>query len=100
VNARCNLANALCAMGMTDEGLLELNAGLTIDPRSRPLIRTKISALNQKGREDEALALAKLALEYFPGDKELQTIHDSLIEGPKPRVIKSLDEIGELQNQR
>jgi len=100
VNARCNLANALCAMGMTDEGLKELDAGLTIDPRSRPLIRTKISALNQIGREDEALDLAKRALEFFPGDKELQTIHDRIIEGPKPRVIKSLDEIGELQNQR
>jgi len=94
VNARCNLANALCAMGMPKEGLKELDAGLTIDPRSRPLIRTKISALHSIRKEDEALELAKLALEYFPGDKELQTIHDRIIEGPKPRVIKSLDEIG------
>jgi len=94
-NARCNLGNALCAMGMPKEGLKELNAGLTIDPRSRPLLRTKISALHSTRREEEALELAKLALEYYPGDKELQSIHDQIVEGPKPRVIKSLDEINQ-----
>ena len=95
VNARCNLGNALCAMGMPKEGLKELNAGLTIDPRSRPLLRTKISALHSTRREEEALELAKLALEYYPGDKELQSLHDQIVEGPKPRVIKSLDEINQ-----
>jgi len=94
VNARCNLANSLCAMGMPKEGLKELDVGLSIDPRSRPLLRTKISALHSVSREEEALEVAKQALEYFPGDKELQTLRDKIIEGPKPRVIKSLDEIG------
>ena len=46
-------------------------------------------------RVQPALELAKLALEYYPGDKELQSIHDQIVEGPKPRVIKSLDEINQ-----
>jgi tetratricopeptide (TPR) repeat protein len=100
VNARCNLANALCAMGMPKEGLKELDAGLSIDPNSRPLIRTKISALHSTRREDEALALAKRALELFPGDKEIQAIHDGIVDGPTPIKINSLDEIGEIQKQQ
>jgi len=100
VNARCNLANALCAMGMPKEGLKELDAGLSIDPNSRPLIRTKISALHSTRREDEALELAKRALEIFPGDKELQAIHDGIVNGPSPIKINSLDEIGEIQKQQ
>jgi arylsulfatase A-like enzyme/tetratricopeptide (TPR) repeat protein len=100
VNARCNLANALCAMGMPKEGLKELDAGLSIDPNSRPLIRTKISALHSTSREEEALVLAKRALELFPGDKELQAIHDGIVNGPTPVKINSLDEIGTIQEQR
>ena len=94
VNARCNLGNALCAMGMPKEGLKELDAGLSVDPKSRPLLRTKISALHSVHKEEEALELAKEALRYYPDDKELQTLHDRIIEGPKPRKIKNLDEIG------
>ncbi len=100
VNARCNLANALCAMGMPKEGLKELDAGLSIDPESRPLIRTKISALHSTSREEEALVLAKRALELFPGDKELQAIHDGIVNGPTPIKINSLDEIGEIQERQ
>jgi len=99
VNARCNLANALCAMGMPKEGLKELDAGLSIDPNSRPLIRTKISALHSVRREEEALALAKRALEIFPGDKELQAIHDGIVNGPTPIKINSLEEIEQHQQQ-
>ena len=100
VNARCNLANALCAMGMPREGLKELDAGLSIDPESRPLIRTKISALYSVRREEEALELAKEALVIFPGDKELQAIHDGIVNGPTPIKINSLDEIEQYQQQQ
>ena len=90
VNARCNLANALCGSGYPKEGLKELNIGLELDPKSYPLLRTKIATLNVIGRTEEALQVNDEALTYFPGDKQLTTMRERLIEGPKPRVIREL----------
>ena len=90
VNARCNLANALCGSGYPKEGLKELNIGLELDPKSYPLLRTKIATLNVIGKMDEALQVNDEALTYFPGDKQLTTMRERLIEGPKPRVIREL----------
>ena len=90
VNARCNLANALCGSGFPNEGLKELDIGLELDPKSYPLLRTKIVTLNIMGRAPEAIELANEALRYFPGDKQLTTMRERLIEGPKPRAIREI----------
>ena len=39
---------------------------------------------------EEALQVNDEALTYFPGDKQLTTMRERLIEGPKPRVIREL----------
>ena len=90
VNARCNLANALCGSGYPKEGLKELDAGLEVDSKSYPLLRTKIVTLNLLGKKQEAIELNNEALKYFPGDKQLSTMLERLIEGPKPRLIQPI----------
>jgi len=63
---------------------------LEVDSKSYPLLRTKIVTLNLLGKTQEAIELNNEALRYFPGDKQLSTMLERLIEGPKPRLIQPI----------